>query len=131
MNMETHNKYFRDIAYNTESAVRWPDPTKPSDTSSSFKWAQWSPDRSKGDGPAGADEHYLLATKEAYDARVEDMISKCHHVKSFNDMVSQSGKYSTIMIGDLCCDISFVFVYQQYVPKCYVLRTDVMTCMYY
>ena len=94
--METHNKYFRDIAYNTESAVTWPDPTKLPDTSSSLKWDQWSPDRSKVDGPVGGHEHYLLATKEAYDARVGDMVSKCHHVKSFNDMVSQSGKYCIV-----------------------------------
>jgi hypothetical protein len=99
MNMETHNKYFRDIAYNMDSSVSWPDPSKSAVGASSSSlseqnkhatWNEWSADR-RAEGPTGGLAHFLTASKSVYDARIEELISKCKHVKTFRDMVSQSG----------------------------------------
>lgn len=58
MNLETHNRYFRDIAYNQN-----PD----------LEWAALS---------------YIQGTTEVYEARLVDLIEQCTHVQSLQELKS-------------------------------------------
>jgi hypothetical protein len=94
MNMETHNRYFRDIAYNQDSMVSWPafstvpDPLNP----------------------------YGSILLSRYEARVEDLIKKCHHVTNTQELMGRPGAvYHDDLERKLCadfhdaCQVYFVF----------------------
>ncbi len=76
MNIETHNRYFRDIAYNTDSSVNWAV-----DSSSGSLIA----DR------AQAAPTYLQADSGVYEYRVEQLVQRCKHIDEVADMVKWKG----------------------------------------
>lgn len=64
MTQDTHNKYFRDINYNTDASVDWSDP----------KLSSGHP--------------LLYSTSSAvYEARILQLISQCQHVKRVEEVV--------------------------------------------
>lgn len=66
MNEETHNRYFRDIAYNTDPAVTW-----------------------AGKGLDSKDTPiFLSATHDNYEERMQMLIKRCVHVKDLQQLVS-------------------------------------------
>ena len=61
MNLETHNRYFRDIAYNTDASVSWPGAPGPHyDARPAWAWAE----------------------SEVYEARVQGLLRSCTHPPS-------------------------------------------------
>ena len=83
MNVETHNRYFRDIAFNQEASVSWP---------LHFKIQPIS-----DQAVAGAEEKrvkeasfgvpFLPAIAPVYDARIEGLLRDCVHIKSVIEIV--------------------------------------------
>lgn len=78
MDLSTHNKYFRDIDYNTDSAPTWL-------TSSSGRSL---------DTTNSEIEAYVDVVGDVYEARIEELISTCFHVRSIQDLVTQRGEYT-------------------------------------
>ena len=84
MNLETHNKYFRDIGYNTDSSVVWP-----------------STDGSGGGAVDGAAEStivplYMQGHQSVNQYRVEQLVKSCRHVTSVMDLLKYQGAYCVI-----------------------------------
>lgn len=78
MNLDTHNRYFRDIAYNQKEDISW------TQLDQSLK------------------VQYLgNAMKNVYEKRIEDFIGACHHCHSFEDMLDTKGD-NICWIADLC-----------------------------
>ena len=65
MNLDTHNKYFRDIAYNTNSSVSW--------RSESFR------------------DSYKEADEQVYEQRVIELIKSCTHLQSAFEINNYQG----------------------------------------
>lgn len=63
MNLDTHNKYFRDIAYNTNKNVSW----------------RQEPER------------YKEVEQKAYEYRVEELIKSCKHLQSASELSNYKG----------------------------------------
>lgn len=76
MNMDTHNQYFRDIAYNQDPAVDW-DHTAVA--------------------PAPA---YSLVTADNYESRLHDLMKTCHHVSNVQDFINHRAKAYCIWIHE-------------------------------
>jgi len=75
MTLETHNKYFRDIAYNLDPAVSW--------------------DRRVGllqTDNVPPDALYLVAHSLAYDYRLQQLMASCIHVSSVSELVKYESK---------------------------------------
>jgi len=75
MTLETHNKYFRDIAYNLDPAVSW--------------------DRRVGllqTDNVPPDALYLVAHSLAYDYRLQQLVASCIHVSSVSELVKYESK---------------------------------------
>lgn len=72
MNLETHNKYFRDIAYNTDASVTWPV-----DSSG---------------GGSGGSSVYMQGHSSVNQYRVEQLVKTCKHVTSVMDLLKYKGK---------------------------------------
>lgn len=74
MNLETHNKYFRDIDYNTDVNIQWKDahqvihPISP--------------------------PPYIQLSNEVYEKRIESLIQSCHHIESMEDLASIEGNHA-------------------------------------
>lgn len=62
MNLETHNRYFKDIVLNKETGIDWTD-----------------------------DKHHLVVTSEAYENRIHMLIKSCRHLKSVDELTSLQG----------------------------------------
>ena len=77
MNEETHNRYFRDIDYNTDPAVSWDV-----DSSSGALVAD-----SAQQGPS-----YMQADSGVYEFRVEQLVQQCKHVNDVQDLLKWTGK---------------------------------------
>ncbi len=97
MNMETHNRYFRDIGYNTDPAVRW-------------EQVGVQASALLGEG-GGASPAFLLADSEVYEYRVELLVAKCSHISAVTELLNYQGMYiycSSCDITDLlivCCAV--------------------------
>jgi hypothetical protein len=65
MDLSTHNRYFRDIDYNTDPTIQWSDADKDSII-----------------GPA---------LQISYEKSISDLISTCHHAESIADIERSSG----------------------------------------
>lgn len=65
MNLETHNKYFRDIDYNTNTKFSW----------------------------EGHTDNFIQGLKVYYDLRIESMLSKCVHLTVIEDLAQLKGLY--------------------------------------
>jgi restriction endonuclease S subunit len=64
MDLNTHNKYFRDIDYNTDASVRWL-------------------------GVPIAESAYLNATKQPYENRIKNLITNtCTHITSLSQLAT-------------------------------------------
>lgn len=61
MNVDTHNKYFRDIAFNRKNNVSW------------------------------SSMAYLQVVEDVYEQRIRELINRCIHVLSVQDLLSESG----------------------------------------
>lgn len=89
MNLETHNKYFRDIGYNTDSGVHW-------SVSSSDS------------GVLAADTSYSTpvyrqAESVVYEYRTTQLIKQCKHVDKVAELVKLTGTF----INNCCHLTSF------------------------
>ena len=64
MTQDTHNKYFKDISYNTDASVDWTDPKLSSG-------------------------HPLLysTSSSVYEARIVQLISQCKHIRRVEEVV--------------------------------------------
>lgn len=87
MNIETHNRYFKDIDYLTDPNVQWPK-TAPVSVST---------------GIASASQVlqlplYAQVVENAYEARIETMISKCTHVRNVQEILSNTPGINTLLI---------------------------------
>jgi len=69
MNVETHNRYFRDIDYNTQRSVAWARPA------------------------AAALDPFVGAVAKVYEARVEQLIAACKHVTALTQIFEGAGIY--------------------------------------
>jgi len=93
MNLETHNRYFRNIAYNTDETVLWP-PTSASSSSLSLS--------SLSSTVAAAEKTllpYELVYQNVYEARIRDLVSKCHNVRSLIDLIDHAGEILCVWIN--------------------------------
>ena len=75
MTQETHNKYFRDIAYNQDATVSWDGRTD------LLQRDQVPPDAL-----------YLTAHSLVYDYRLQQLVEACTHVSSVSDLVKYESK---------------------------------------
>lgn len=96
MNLETHNKYFRDIGYNTDPAVSWP----PSDVS--LITGPASTAASGGDSSAvaavpPASIAYMQGHHAVNQYRVEELVKRCKHVTSVMDLLTYKGTVSVVV----------------------------------
>jgi hypothetical protein len=77
MNMDTHNKYFRDIDYNTDVAVRWDRPQLDKQLQAAHQTdIDYSPS-------------YILGTKDVYLMTRMQRFDKCNHVASAGELLSK------------------------------------------
>lgn len=79
MNLETHNRYFRNIAYNTDGTVVWPSTPPPSSSSQTLP--------------------YELVYQKVYETRIRELIAKCHNVRSLSDLVDHAGEVLCVWIN--------------------------------
>lgn len=86
MNLETHNRYFKNIAFNNDSSISWAAPAK--------NLLIRHPSKSKQPLPL-----YEQAIKSVYDARIENMISKCIHVNALRDIIADRPSLYCIWIN--------------------------------
>lgn len=76
MNVETHNKYFRDIAYNNDPTVSWKE--------HAFSQSAGSPI-----------PHYMTASKNTYELRIEALIkTACVHVNNLRSILTYQNSKS-------------------------------------
>jgi hypothetical protein len=68
MDVNMHNRYFRDIAYNTNPAISWFDQEK-----------------------ALGYPLYLDAQSATYESKIDALFSKCSHAKNVHDIIDASG----------------------------------------
>ena len=68
MNLETHNRYFRDIDYNTNSTVSWID--------------------SSNSSPV---DLFLQADNNYYEFRIQELIKSCKHINQLNELINING----------------------------------------
>lgn len=94
MTLDTHNRYFRDIDYNLNRDVAW--------SSAALALVSQETHFNKN-------AFYAQATQGVYDNRVTSLLSSCHHVNSFNDLISaakNSGMFlyilSMVVMTTLC-----------------------------
>ena len=85
MNLDTHNKYFRDIAYNTNTSVSW--------RSESFQ------------------DSYKEAQETIYEQRVIELIKSCKHLQSAYEINSYHGTIPSTTIVWMFCSINYTYVY--------------------
>lgn len=69
MNLDTHNKYFKDIACNRDASVSWRQHAALQETTGSSM------------------PHYMTAAKEVYALRIKMMISSCVHVHAKEELL--------------------------------------------
>lgn len=67
MNVETHNRYFRDIAYNTDPSISWVGKGLDSNETSVFE----------------------TVTRDNYEERMEYLIQRCTHVKDLHQLITE------------------------------------------
>jgi hypothetical protein len=95
MNLETHNKYFRDIDYNTDASIVWP-PT--ATTAAAASTAATPGTAAAGSGmqiyssapelvavaqaAATPEVLYMQAHRVADQYRIEQLVKQCQHVTS-------------------------------------------------
>ena len=84
MNEETHNRYFRNIAYNRDENISWKN----------YYVSEESPIKQET-------LPYMLATSDVYEARVNTLLStQCTHIGTFQDLVeSEPGKILCVWIN--------------------------------
>ena len=84
MNLDTHNRYFKNIAYNDKSAISWLSPP--------------SQEVIQVGTPIQTLPLYSQAIKSVYNVRIEDMISKCNHVNLAAEIMTDTPNLYCIWI---------------------------------
>jgi hypothetical protein len=82
MNLETHNRYFRDIGYNTDKSVTWPPPTSTAVSAG---------------GATGSDigrAVYMRGHHLVDEYRIEQLVKHCKHVTTVTDLLQHKGTLS-------------------------------------
>ena len=98
MNTATHNKYFRDIAYNQDPSVTWPAaytwpyPTESATSANDYKNTK----QRKGSSNLSSSRDlttpvYAEATSKIYEARLQELIATCRHTDSLTDIKADGG----------------------------------------
>jgi hypothetical protein len=73
MSLETHNRYFKDIGYNTDPKISWDER------------------ETELSGPA-----WKAVQKDEYESRVKEQLATCHHAESLSDALAHAkGKGGT------------------------------------
>jgi hypothetical protein len=76
MNLETHNRYFRDIGFNTDPAVTWPPTVTGPDTSTA---------------PDLGNLAFMRGHHSVDQYRIEQLVKRCKHVTAVVDLLRQKG----------------------------------------
>ncbi len=71
MDLNTHNRYFKDIDYNTDASVSWLDV---------------SAGGASNGRVSSRDDVWGNALQLSYEKRILDLISSCHHAASIDDL---------------------------------------------
>jgi hypothetical protein len=79
MNLDTHNRYFRDIAYNTDKSVGWSSSGNKGSTSSAME------------ALGHRKPPYMKAETASYEYRVAELIKGCTHVHRVEDLAAVNG----------------------------------------
>jgi len=82
MNLETHNKYFRDIGYNTDPSITWPITASGVQNSNSLETSKNGVSKSV----------YMQGHSKVNQYRVEQLVKVCKHVTSVMDLLKYKGK---------------------------------------
>jgi hypothetical protein len=68
MNLDTHNRYFKDIDYNTDNSVSWINqPTE-----------------------VVKENGYLSVIDSIYERRINKLIEQCHHIRAVQELFDES-----------------------------------------
>jgi hypothetical protein len=87
MDEATHNRYFRDIDYNTDPAV---------------SWAVDSHSNTLVADPSHQAPSYLQADSGVYEYRVEQLVQQCKHIEAVEDLLKWTGKCGKLTIDSGC-----------------------------
>jgi hypothetical protein len=95
MNLETHNRYFRDIGYNTDKSVTWPPPA-----------ASAADSAGAGAGSAGSaigSAAFMRGHHLVDQYRIEQLVKHCKHVTSVTDLLQHKGMhFCTAVLPAMC-----------------------------
>jgi hypothetical protein len=86
MNLDTHNKYFRDIAFNTNELVIWNKQENHAVATDEMKISASSY------GHTG-DNLFGQAISDMYESRIRELINRCIHVNSVIQLADFSGSW--------------------------------------
>jgi hypothetical protein len=96
MNLDTHNKYFKDINYNLDVNVGWDITTGRRKLSSSILSSIGITGDKEADAKAlvplsDTQPNYLTAMNSVYEARMDALITHCTHLKTTHELSSATG----------------------------------------
>ena len=121
MNTATHNKYFRDIAYNQDPSVTWPTAyTWPYPTESAGDSKNTKQEKSSSKLSSSRDlttPVYAEATSKIYEARLQELIATCRHTDSLTDIKADGGKHhTTLVLHYTTCSAELINYIHPYYP---------------
>lgn len=144
MNLETHNKYFRNIGYNTDPAVAWP-PKYLAQLTGGADTNVDSADAATASAivPAIAEIAYMQGHHAVNQYRVEELVKRCKHVTSVIELLTYKGKsffhmhvYCTMHIAPLpfCTTLAqyhrnVAHLFSYLYPKT-VMQVDEIICLW-
>eukprot|EP01038_Epipyxis_sp_PR26KG_P012777 gene12777-17130_t len=87
MNLETHNRYFRDIDYNQDTTVHWNDNNKDLSLSMSAGISHTVP-------------HFMYGLQDVYEYRIHLLLDDCKHLSNVNELESLEDEIVCIWINE-------------------------------
>lgn len=90
MDMGTHNRYFRDIAYNLNRGLSWKADHAPVSISSTSSVSVGAGARARA-GLAVSAPVYVEAIAPVYEERVLALVTQCRHIKKAEELVGATG----------------------------------------
>jgi hypothetical protein len=92
MDQGTHNRYFRDIAYNQDRQLSWvQSPSHPMSINGATVNGDISASGGDSGGGGGGVPVYAQAVSSVYEARIESLVSKCTHLQHAADLLTARG----------------------------------------
>ena len=91
MNQETHDRYFKAIAYNTDASFHWPSTLQlPAGAGAENTIGDQS---GVGEWPV-----YAEGLKHVYTARITELVANCRHVKDVAELLSSQQSTSVFTV---------------------------------